>query len=287
MRSGPWPLRVLWLTLPFSVGPVVADALRDTETTFRTSVSAGAWLTWVAVLLASVVTLPVTLTIVRTAAPATIVIALWAGTEVGFGTAAAIGAATTALLTVVAFLPTTGAPFVTGASYGSERRFGLRTPSALLLGPIEFAWVAVVVGLTLGPLLLAASQPIAGAIAVVIGFPVAFVGCRSLLSLAQRWLVFVPAGLVVHDHLALRDPVLFPRQLIDHLGPAREDTDATDLSGEALGLAIEVGLSAPVKAALSGNDESAGLTPLDALLVTPSLPAELLNEAEARRLPVS
>lgn len=286
MRSGVWPVRVLWLAVPFTVGSVLAEALQDTETTFRSVVSGAAWLIWAVVLLASVVTLPATLTIIRVAVPATLAVVVWAGTDVGFDTKSALGAGIAALLVVVAFLPTTGAPFIDGASYGSERRFGLRSPAALLLGPVELVWLAVVVGIGLGPLLLADSQTVAGLIAAVIGFPVAGVAFRSLVALSRRWVVFVPAGIVVHDHLALRDPVLFPTPLIDHVGAAKRDTTATDLTGRALGLAIEVALNDPVKAELTRGDESAGLTPLDGLLVTPSLPAVLLDEAESRKLAV-
>ena len=97
--------------------------------------------------------------------------------------------------------------------------------------------------------------------------------------------MFVPTGLVVHDHLAMGDPVLFPKQLIDHVGPAREGTPATDLTGRALGLAIEIDRRDPVKAErVEGAAD--GLTPLEGLLITPSLPAEVLDEAEARRLRV-
>ena len=38
-----------------------------------------------------------------------------------------------------------------------------------------------------------------------------FVVGRALHQLTQRWLVFVPAGLVVHDHLSVGDPVLFTK----------------------------------------------------------------------------
>ena len=35
---------------------------------------------------------------------------------------------------------------------------------------------------------------------------------RALVRLAERWVVLVPAGLVVKDHIALLDPMLFRRE---------------------------------------------------------------------------
>ena len=70
----------------------------------------------------------------------------------------------------------------------------VRAPGIVVLGLGEVVWAAVVVGALAGPLLLAAEQWVAGAIAIVIGWPLARFGSRSLHRLAQRWLVFVPAG---------------------------------------------------------------------------------------------
>ena len=108
------------------------------------------------------------------------------------------------------FVPTTGDVLLNGSSYGHERRLPLRVPGPVLLGPLVLAWAAIVAPLVAGPLLLAARAWIAGAAVLVLGLPLAAVGVRSLHGLARRWLVLVPAGLVLHDHQALVEPVLFP-----------------------------------------------------------------------------
>ena len=70
-------------------------------------------------------------------------------------------------------------------------------------------------------------------------------GLRSLHQLNRRWVVLVPAGLVLHDHLALNEPTLFQKSEIDLIGPASIDTDATDFTQGAYGLALEVRCESP------------------------------------------
>jgi hypothetical protein len=100
--------------------------------------------------------------------------------------------------------------------------------------------------------------------------------------LARRWVVFVPAGLVLHDAQVLAEPVLFRRQIIDQLGPALADTDAIDLTAAALGLALQVDLGTPaeVRRPRQKGEE------LQSFLITPSLPGAVLEEAERRRIRV-
>jgi hypothetical protein len=106
-----------------------------------------------------------------------------------------------------------------------------------------------------------------------------------LHTLARRWLVFVPNGVVVHDPLTLVDPVLLRRVTVRSCGPATADTDAHDLTGGASGLALEVRLTEPVSllplAPRQGPTELASVT---ALLVTPGRPGRVLDEARRRRL---
>ena len=57
---------------------------------------------------------------------------------------------------------------------------------------------------------------------------------RSLIALDHRWIVLVPAGLVVVDPLTFPDPVLLPREHIASLAPRpsgtrRERRDRTEI----------------------------------------------------------
>ncbi len=106
-----------------------------------------------------------------------------------------------------------------------------------------------------------------------------------LHTLARRWLVFVPNGVVVHDPLALAEPVLLARATVRGIGPAPADTRALDLTAGASGLALEVRLAEPVAVVpVAPGRHTAEVVRTDALLVTPSRPGRVLDEARRRRL---
>jgi hypothetical protein len=227
---------------------------------------------------------------VRTVVPASVAAALWAALatpEPGWRDALAL--ASTAVAAVAALAPSTGERFVNGSAYGPERRFPLRPPGLVVLGLVEAVWVAVVLGAAAGPLLLAAGQWAAGAVALVLGWPLAYAGSRSLHRLAQRWLVFVPAGLTLVDPLALTDSISMPRLQLAAIGPAPADTAAHDLTAGALGLALQATFAAPLTIVpLRGpGDETAEVIEVDEILCTPTRPGAVLREARLRDLPVS
>ena len=196
-----------------------------------------------------------------------------------------IAIAWTALLAaVVLFVPVVTDVFVDGSSYGPERRMALRTPATLFLGPVELAWAVVVAGVVAGPLLLAAHAWVAGGIAVVAGALLVRPALRSLHQLSRRWLVFVRVGFVLHDPLSLAEPALFQRGEIVTLGPAPADAEgvATDLTGRALGLALELRLRSKATLGLIERRGKSRLVDSDRLLFTPARPGALLTEARER-----
>jgi hypothetical protein len=283
----PWLVRAAWLGLPFTAGPVLAAGLDEASRPVQVVASLGLWSGWVVVLLATLVPRTVTLTLLRVGAPAAggaVLIGVGAGAS---STGAQVLALSWSVVTAaVAFAPSTGQAFVDGSSYGDERRFPLRVPAAVLAGPLELAWVAVVAGLAAGPLLLAARQWVAGGLALVAGLAAAWWGLRALHNLSRRWVVLVPGGLVLHDPLALADPVLFRRPTIRRLGPAPADTRALDLTRGALGLALEIELVAPMPLTLApaGPRRPSQTVETSRLLVTPTRPGALLTATRARRL---
>jgi hypothetical protein len=202
--------------------------------------------------------------------------------------AIAVGLAWSVVVTFLAFLPATSVHWINGPAYPNERRFPLAPPGALLLGPIELAWAAIVSLPPVAVLLLAARQWVAGgAIGVVGAAAVVFLG-RALNGLSRRWVVFVPAGLVLHDPMSLVDPVLFRRQVVEQLRPAPAGTDALDLTQNAMGLALELVLTEKVPLVRITPTQRRGEAGASARLVfTPSRPGAVLAEANARRLPVS
>jgi hypothetical protein len=281
-----WPLRVAWAVLPLVLGPLLADALDGRDELFRSGVSVALWVLWALTLLATAVPRPLTLTLVRIVVPASVLAAGWAALAHGAHINTAIGLGAALVASVCALLPTTGDAFVDGASYGDERRFLLRPPGAFLLGPIELGWLLVVAGLAAGPLLLLARQWVAGAAATVVGFAVVWRAWRSLNSLSNRWLVFVPAGVVLHDALVLAEPTLFARTSIASFGPAPADTDALDLSANALGLALQVDLAMPQALSVvepgSPRERVADTRSVTRLMFAPTRPGAVAAEARAR-----
>jgi len=281
-RAFPWILRAWWVALPFTAGPAFADALHTAPDAVRTLASVGLWVLWAAGLAATLVPHPVSLTALRVLAPAAVVAAVAAA--VG-GASSALAVAWTAVAAALVLAPDTGMLCVNGPAYPNERRFPLRAPAPLLLGPIELAWAFAVAGVVAGPLLLADREWLWGAVLTAVGIPVAWLLLRSLHQLSRRWAVFVPAGLVLVDPIGLIDSVMVRRQQVRALGPAPADTRALDLTQRAPGLAIEAQFSEDVDVAVVGAGRKAGApTKTQALLFTPTLPGAFLDEAKDRRL---
>lgn len=282
----PWCLRLAWLSLPVTAGSVLASALDDRSAAVQLTVATVAWAAWAAGVVALLVRRPAGLTVLRIIAPAVLAVTAWAAVDEGDGTALLL-LALSVIPVLLAFLPEVGQWMVDGAAYGDERRFPLRAPGALLLGPIPLAEAALLAGALTGPVLLAAQKWVLGGIALAVGLPVAYVCARALHALANRWVVLVPAGLVLKDHVTMSDPVLFKRTEIERLRPAPADTDALDLTARAPGLALELRLKemTPLTVIQPGKRETRpGKS--SRLLFTPTRPGALLVAAGEKRIPI-
>ena len=281
-----WVLRILWLVLPLAVGPAVAEGLSDAPGPVRTTASAGLWALWAVGLLATLVPRPLSLAGVRLGGPAAFAIGVWAAAT-DLSPASMAGLVAGALVAGVSVSAPVGDRFVDGASYGDERRFLLRAPGPVVVLMAPLAWVVAVAGVVTGPLLVADGSLTAGIPACIVGLPAAGLAVRAIHQLGRRWVVLVPAGLVLHDHLAVADPTLIPRTQVSSVTPAATHTTATDLSQGAFGLALEVRCRDPLNMALRHGRRGSGVgsrTPVGAFLCTPARPDVLLAEAAARRL---
>jgi hypothetical protein len=277
-----WTLRVLWVALPFTAGPVLGDALAAASRPVQLVATVGMWTAWAVGVVATAVAMPLALTALRVLAPAVVVAAVAAALG-GHASPLAIGWAV--VTCGWAYAPGIGALWVNGPAYPNERRFLLRAPGALLFGPLAVAWAAAMAGVAVGPLLLAARVWVWGAIACVAGLPLAAVLLRGMHDLSRRWLVFVPAGIVLHDPLTVVDPVLFRRQTLARLGPA--PAGALDLTQRSPGLALEIALDEEAALALVRPGRRLGESVRAArMLVTPTRPGAVIDEARRRRLPV-
>ena len=277
-----WVVRLLWIALPFTAGPSLADALDGASRPVQVVASSGLWAGWAVGVVAALVAHPVSLTALRIVAPASVAAAV-ASTVAGHPSPLALG--WTAVAAGWAFAPTFGMACVNGPAYPNERRFLLRAPGALLIGPLALAWALAVSGIAAGPLLLAARRWLAGSIVLAVGIAVAVVLVRSMHALCRRWAVFVPAGLVLHDPLTLVDPVLFPRRSVEVLRAAPADSDSLDLTQRAPGLALEVLLVDKAELTLVKPGTRRGERGRTArLLFTPTRPGAVLEAARGRRI---
>jgi hypothetical protein len=286
-RWWPWILRGLWLVLPFTVGLALSDAVSTRSAAVRLVAVGVGWAWWAVGLLAVLVPHPAGLVAVRTGSVAVVAAALWSGFERPSVDATSVAALSASLVVCAAVLwSETGHWCVNGPAYANERRFLLRAPAVLLLGPIPVAGVLLAAGTIAGPLLLASKSWVIGG-CLVFGVAVAVIVARALYAQCRRFLVFVPAGLVVHDFDVLREPVLFKKQTVELLRAAPAESDSLDLTANASGLALEVLLAEKVEITKVKNSRDAGETGRTArFLVVPTLPGRLLRTAAARGLRV-
>ncbi len=278
-RFAPLALRAIWLSAPLWGGVSVSDGLGTGAVS--TVAQVALWAGWGVALVAMGVPTTVSLTAIRLTVPAVAIGAVIAGRGPWWFVSLA-GAIVAVGLT---FSADVGQRFVDASSYGAEKRFPLRPPAgAVLAAPI--AWALGVTGLVAGPLLLADRDWIAGGLVLVFGLPLAALTVRALHRLSRRFAVLVPAGLVVHDPIVLADTALFRRAQIERVGLAATSTTATDLTGGAQGLAIEVALvdDSIVAIAPSRRGERVETRAVRSVIFTPSRPGRLLAMCVEQRL---
>ena len=278
-----WLTRVLWFTLPLTLGDLVAAGLDGRTDAVRVAGTAMWWAVWFVGLLATMVLSIRTLVLLRVLAPVPLLAAIVAATEGAPSALGWVGLATAAVVAVTAMAAEVGLDFVNAASYGDERRFPLRPPAALLLGPVQLVWLVAVVPLPVGVLLAADGRWAVGLPLIVVGVAGAWWAAVTLSRLALRWVVFVPAGLTIVDPMTLMDPVLLRREAVRRLGPAVAGTTAHDLTGGAPGLVLEIDLSEPVTITPTvGRHQVASELDVTEVLITPTRPGELIRHAAER-----
>ena len=282
-----WALRVVWVLQPLAFVPLLDSSFSTLPTTGRVAAAVLAWATWAVVLLASLVPSTVSITVGRLLAPLLPVVAVvagFAGSVSGVRVGVAFGAAVVAVL--VWFSGEVGLVLAGGSAYGAEQRFPLKPPVTYLLPMVVF-WI-VLAGLGVGGAVLVANESwIVGVLLLVAcGFGSWFLGPR-FHQLSRRWLVVVPAGLVVHDPLLLVENALF--RVADlaavHLAPA--DTEAADLTGATAGVVIEIVLREMDTVIMVARDKPTGnALHVRSVLVSPTRPGRALSAAAARKMPV-
>ena len=282
-----WLATGLWIAQPFLLGPLLSEALDHASDSFSDIITLASWILWLGILISLAARLPVTLAIARIGVAGTLPAAAWAAIEVQETTPAVLGIAGSLGVTAAVLAPGVADSFIDGASYGDERRFALRAPGPVLVVLVVPAWAIVILGSTTGPILLADQQWFLGAVATIVGGSLAALAFNALYRLTSRFIVFVPNGLVLNDRTVLREPVLFARNQIVGLAPARTDTSATDLTASALGLALELKLNSAATLPLVTGRKSTHEHSVRSLLISPTRPADVMHTAEQRGITIA
>ena len=200
------------------------------------------WFLWTGVGASLLVPSPISLTIMRTVVPLSVVVSVVASQPL------AVFCSVVAL--IVCMSPVFVDAMVQGGAYGDETRFALRTPLPYVV-PAVVAWLLYTAALIGGSLFLAARQYIFGAVLVAIGILLSRTIPRRLHRLARRWLVLVPVGIVVHDHLVLHETIMAHSGKILSVTRTSDVGEAADLTGGVVGDRITIALTEADKVVLS------------------------------------
>jgi hypothetical protein len=200
------------------------------------------WLFFLAVAIGALVPSPLSLTVTKCITPLMVLCAFMAASPAGvFGALAAFIITWSALFADV---------MVQGSAYGEETRFALRTPVPYW-APTVLAWSLLTGSLLGGSLLIAAEAYFVGAPLLLVGVVLARTVPQRLHRLSRRWLVIVPAGVVVHDHLVLAETMMSMRSKILSISKVAASGETADFTGGVAGPRIAVHLKESDKVALS------------------------------------
>jgi hypothetical protein len=281
-----WCTRVIWALLPVTAGAALADATVSWSTAPARLAAVILWVIWAAGLFALFAPRPWGLTLLRVVAPCGFLCVVFSLTSTGTSSAvlALFGSGFAAVLVLSEPIASATA---NALAYGDEYRYVLRIPMPLLLGPIPIAVLIVGLGAVSGPLLLADGRYVFGALAAIVGIPIAAIVVRLLHPLACRWFVLVPAGIAVADPLTLTEPVLIRRE---HIAALRRTTstalprDALDLRNGTLAGSVTMELSEPVEFGRRRGRANAEIVTTTLLAVAVVRADRALADARKRRI---
>ena len=283
-----WILRIVWLLQPLAFVALINASSATMPSKGRLVMAVLAWGAWACVLLATFVPSTVSITVGRLLAPALPVVAVVAafgapvaGWKVALGVAAAMVAA------VVWFSGEVGMSLAQGSAYGAEQRFPLKPPVPFVV-PMIVSWMVIASSAVAGAIYLGNERWVVGVALLVLAVAASwFLGPR-FHQLSRRWLVVVPAGIVVHDPLLLVENALFRVVDLASVRLAPVGSEAADLTGGTAGLPLEISLrEMDTIVKVGGRDQPTGVAlHVRSVLVSPSRPGRALHAAADRHMPV-
>jgi hypothetical protein len=283
-----WGARLAWLAVAVIGGQAISDAVADRSDAVQVVAVVGAWIGWAVGAAALAVKSVVSLTVLRAVVPGALVVTV-ALVLFGAGPDDALLLGLPALVTALLVASAeVGRPYLQASAYGDERRFGLRPPLGYLAATVV-TWLVWITAVIAAPLALAAKAWVVALPALLVAVLGGLALPRRWHQLSRRWLVFVPAGLVLHDPVVLDETLMLPRRRIvavtaDELGVGTSQA-AVDLTGPTPGLAVEIVLAAATTATFARRPRQprGRQVAVPALLVSPTRPGAVLAEASRRR----
>lgn len=236
-----WLFRLAWASLPLTLAPGVDQALGGRVRAVQLAGTVLLWVFWAIALVAALVPTTVSLTLVRSVAPGTLLVTVAAWTHGASASAGSAALAVALIVTASAFSGDLGETFAQGSAYGDERRLPLRPPGPLVL-ILPVTWVVAAAAWIIGPLATASGTWLLGLPVLAVAAAVTVPLGRRYHRLSRRWLVVVPAGIVIHDPVLLAETTMFARTDVVEAGLALVGTEAADLTGTALGPRVELRL---------------------------------------------
>ena len=277
-------LRVSVGCLPF-IGAGVGELLDDRSASVQITGTTVAWVVWGAVVIASFISHPITLTVLRIGTPVVAAFIVFLAVTQGSSGSQIIGAAVGVAILLLSFSAEIGGIYVQASAYGDEKRFALRPP-VVLIAPVLLSVLIADLSI-LGLPMLVAAKNWAVAIIALIGF---FISIKYLLPrihlLSRRWLVFVPAGIVVHDEIVLSINLMIRKQDLLQMQLARDNSAAADLSALTWGVPLELSFNKPLDVSLTaiGAKHLKAVSAIHAqsVLIAASRPGSVLNAYDTK-----
>ncbi len=279
-------MRILLSCLPF-IGAGVGGLLDDRSDAVQITGTALAWAVWGVVVIASYISHPITLTVLRIGTPVVASFMIFVAVTQGFSGSQIISAAVSVAVLLLSFSAEIGGIYVQASAYGDEKRFALRPP-VVLVAPILLSALVADLSILGLPMLVAAKNWSVAAVALI-GF---FVSGKYLLPrihlLSRRWLVFVPAGIVVHDEVVLSINLMIRKQELLQIKLARDNSAAADLSALTWGVPLEFSFNKPLDVALTSigakHLNSVSAIHAQSVLVATSRPGAVLSAHKTKTI---